>query len=447
MTTQPSTAPEPTRIVIVGGGFGGLYTALELERIWKREKQIQVTLINRDNYFLMTPLLFEAGSGVLEFRHAVTPIRALLRTTRFMDGMVEQIDLETRTLHVRPTPEDPDVEVPYDHLVLAVGSTTNTGLIPGAQHAFTFKTLGDALIMRNHIIDAFERADVEPDPAFKKTLLTFVIIGAGLVGVELMGELSEFARELTRDYFSIEREYVRFVLLQRGDTILNEMKPELGEYTMRLFHNRGVEVRTGAHVKELQENRVVFESGETLDSATIVVATGVKPSPVLEQLPLEKDKRGRIIVEGIMRCKARPEVWALGDCAAIPDPHGETYPPLAQHALREARQLARNITAVIRGTAPLPFVYSNKGTLAALGGRKGIGQLFDFKVHGLFAWFIWRSYYLFQMPGLERKLRIMMDWTIALFFHPDITKLDLRGEEQLVEKLGHVKPPATGPET
>jgi NADH dehydrogenase len=427
------------RVVIVGGGFGGLYTALQLEHLWKGRRDVSVTLINRDNYFLMTPLLFEAGSGTLDFRHAVTPIRAILRSTRFMDGMVEQINVAARTLHIRPTPQDPPVELAYDQLVLAVGSTTNSGLIPGSEHAFTFKTLGDAVVMRNHVIDAFERADVEPDPQLKKTLLTFVIIGAGLVGVELLGELSTFARDLTRDYFTIDCEYVRFVLLQRGPAILTEMQPDLAEYTTEVFRERGIEVRTGAHVKELREDQVVMEDGEIISAGTIVVATGVKPSPIIEQLELPKDKRGRVIVDGAMRCAAQPEVWALGDCAAIPDPKGDTYPPLAQHALLEARQLAKNIAAVHAGKQPQPFVYTSKGTLAALGGNKGIGQLSGWKVRGLPAWFIWRTYYLLQMPGLERKFRIMLDWTVALFFRPDITKLDLSGEDQLVQRLAAVK--------
>jgi NADH dehydrogenase len=418
-----------TRILVVGGGFGGLYTTLHLQRLFRHDENVEVTLIDRDNYFLMTPLLFEAGSGVLEPRHTVTPIRTLLRKAKFVEADVETIDLERQEVCARHSPSHKAYCLHYDHLVLSLGGTTNTKLIPGSEHAFTFKTLADAIFLRNHIIDLFEQAEVETDPARKLRLLTFVVIGAGLVGVELAGEFTEFLHNLTRTYRNVRYDEVKIHLLEAGPKVMPEMERELADYATRTLVERGVDVRTNTAATRIEPGRVHLPDGPTLDCFTVLLVAGVAVSPILAQLPLAKDRKGRAMVDGTMRSKERPNVWAVGDCAHIPDPEGNPYPPLAQHALREAKVLAHNIESAVRrpGEPLKPFVYKTLGMLASLGRYKGVGRVFKVKIYGFVAWWVWRTYYLMQMPRWNRRFRIVVDWTVALFFRNDVAKLDLFG--------------------
>jgi NADH dehydrogenase len=416
--------------VILGGGFGGVYTARHLEQLCKRRTDVEVLLISRDNFLLMTPLLFEVCSGALDVRHCSFPIRAFLRTTRFVEATVQGIDLERRVVHVTAPGES--AELPYDQLVLALGARTNQQMIPGSENAFTFKALADALLLRNHIIERFERADVERDPRRKRRLLTFVIIGGGLVGVELFGELTAFADEIAALYRHVSRDEARFVLLQGGDRIMPEIDAQLAEYGARVLRGRrGAEVRAHALVRAIEPGKVHLE-GETIEAETIVLAAGVVPAPVVAELPVEKDRHGHIVVEATLRCKSHPEVWALGDCASIPGPDGKPYPNLAQHALREAKVLARNIHAALNGRPPEPFVYNTLGMMGSLGHSRAFGQLLKLRVRGVPAWFVRRTYYLLQMPGWARRARIMIDWAFALLFRPDVVKIDLDIEPVLL---------------
>jgi NADH dehydrogenase len=422
-----------TRIVVAGGGFGGLWTAGELERVFRGRprSEVEITVVCRDNYFLMTPLLFEACSGVLDFRHCSLPVREFLKTARFVEATVEGVDLERRVVHARAA-EGGSYEVPYDQLVLALGGITNQKLIPGSEHAFTFKTLADAVVLRNHFIERFERADVEPDPARKRRLLSFVVIGGGLVGVELFGELTAFADEIVRYYPRIDRDEVRFFLFERGPRILPEIEEELASYAADILAaRRGATVRPGAIVQSIEPGRVTLEDGE-VDADTVVLAAGIAANPALAQVDLPKDRRGNILVEPTMRVGSRPEVWALGDCAHIPDPQGKPYPWLAQHALREGRVLARNIEASLEEQPLSPFVYETLGIMASLGHGKGLGKIFGVPVYGFLAWWARRTYYLIQMPRFSRRLRIVIDWTSALLFRPDIVKVDLASERALL---------------
>jgi NADH dehydrogenase len=427
---------DTNRIVILGGGFGGVYTALALEKLSHRQP-LDVTLINRNNYFLMTPLLFEAGSGVLEPRHAVSPIRSLLKTTHFVQGEIQSVDLDRKT--VSACLGKKPLEVPFDHLVVALGGVTNTSLVPGSEHALTFKTLGDAIFLRNRTIELFERAALETDPARRSAMLRFVIVGAGLVGTELTAELGEFVHHVVRAYKSINPNDLRFDLIEIGKRIMSEVDPELSEYATMILTRHRITVRVNTKVKAIESGRIhlATDPEQTILSETIIVATGVKPSPVVEHLNLEKDKRGRIVTDASMQVSGRNDVWALGDCAAIPDPsdpHGRPYPQLAQHALREAKVLAVNIVRSIRGQTPQPFVYANKGVLASLGGFRGVGRVYKFRIYGFVAWWVWRTYYLLQMPRWPRRVRIMIDWTIALLFSSDIVELDLFGDEHPLER-------------
>jgi NADH dehydrogenase len=371
------------------------------------------------------------------------PIRDFLRTTRFVEATVGGIDLGRRVVHLAVPPPLPllparesgerdSAELAYDQLVLALGSMTNRAMIPGSEHAFTFKTLADALLLRSHVIERFERADVEVNPGRKRRQLTFVVIGGGLVGVELFGELTAFVDGITPLYKHVGRDEVRLLLLQGGGRIMPEIDPTLADYGAGVLgERRGASIRTHAAVRAIEPGKVHLQE-ETIEADTIVLAAGIVPNPVVAGLPVEKDRRGHIVVEPTMRCPSHPEVWALGDCASIPSPDGKPYPNLAQHALREARVLARNLFAVLHGRDPQPFVYDTLGMMGSLGHGKAFGQLLKARVRGFLAWFVRRTYYLLQMPGWGRRLRIMIDWTFALLFRPDTVKISLETEAALL---------------
>jgi NADH:ubiquinone reductase (H+-translocating) len=419
-----------TRIVILGGGFGGVYTARHLEKLHQGRRDVEIILVSRNNFLLMTPLLFEVCSGTLDLRHCSFPIRAFLRTARFVEATVQGVDLERRVVHLAVPGESGDLT--YDQLVLALGAMTNRVMIPGSEHAFTFKTLADALLLRNHVIERFERADVEADPARKRRLLTFVIIGGGLVGVELFGELTAFADGIVPLYQHVNRDEVRFIMLQGADRIMPEINPKLADYGARVLGQRsGADIRTGTQVRAIEPGKVHLLR-ETIAAETIILAAGIIPNPVVAGLPVEKDQRGHIVVDGTMRCPSHPEVWAIGDCALIPAADGKPYPNLAQHALREAKVLARNIFAVLNGRPPQPFVYDDLGMMGSLGHSKAFGQLLKVRVRGMLAWFVRRTYYLLQMPGWGRRLRIVTSWTFALLFRPEIVKISLDSEAALL---------------
>jgi NADH dehydrogenase len=422
-----------TRIVILGGGFGGVYTARHLEDLLGGRDDVEVVLVSRHNYFLMTPLLFEAGSGVLEPRHTVSPIRRLYRrSVRFVQADVQRVDFDRKVVFAQPPGDGETYELGYEHLVIAVGGVTNTAVIPGAERAMTFKVLADAIFLRNQSIELFERADVEPDSVRRQRLLTFVIAGGGLVGMELMGELTEFLNNLSRSYPRINPKDLRFELLEGGPQIMREMDRDLADYAVRAYERRGVRLRANCGVERIEQRPgylvVHLAGGETIEAATVIVSTGVRVNPLIDTFPLEKDRKGRLQTDATMLCKGRADVWAVGDCANIPDPHGNPYPQLAQHALREARVLAGNLLSAVAGRPLKPFVYQTLGTLAALGHYNGIGKVKWVKLRGFIAWWVWRSYYLLQMPRWNRRIRIVIDWTIALLFKNDIVELDLFGE-------------------
>ena len=418
------------RILILGGGLGGVATARHLETLCRRRPEVEIILLSRDNFVLMTPLLFDVFSGSLDLKSCSIPIRAFLRSTRFVKAAVQSVDVEQRVVHV--STGDKLGRLSYDQLVIALGSKTNREMIPGSKHAFTFKTLADALLLRNHVIECFERADVETDPRRKAQHLTFVIIGGGLVGVELLGELTAFVDGVAPLYKHIGRDEIRFVLLQGAARIMPEIDPTLAMYGIEVLgKRRGVEVRTSVRVEAI-EPRNVHVANETIAADTIVLAAGTVPDPVVRSLPVEHDRSGRMLVEPTMRCPAHAEVWALGDCASVPGPHGEAYPALAQHGLREAKVLAKNICEVLSGRQPRPFIYNTVGMMGSLGHSIGFGQIVSVRLRGFPAWFMRRTYYLLQMPGWSRRLRMMIDWTFALLFRPDIVKVSFDSETALL---------------
>jgi len=429
------------RIVVLGGGFGGVTTTRHLERVLGRHKDVEITLVSRENFFVLTPLLFEACSGRLELRHCAQPIRAALRRPRFVEATVEEVDVQRQI--VRAVAADGvDHELPYDHLVVALGASTNEGMIPGSSHAFTFKTMADALVLRNHLIEQFERADATSESSTRRGCLTVVVIGGGLVGIELLGELTAFTNDVLRFYPRLRRDEIRFSLFEAGARVLPEIDERLAVAATRVLQRRGADIRVSTPVRLIEAGRVRIAT-EIVDAGTIVLAAGIVPSAVAASIPVVHDQRGRIVVDGTMRSRSHANVWALGDCAAIPGPDGRPYPALAQHTVREARHLARNIQAVIEKRAPTPFVFHPLGTMASLGHTRAVARVFNVRLTGFLAWWIRRTYYLFQMPRWDRRLRVVLDWTVALFFRPDITKVDLRVEREQVRQARET-PGATG---
>jgi NADH dehydrogenase len=420
------------RIVVLGGGFGGVATVRHLERVLRRRTNVEIILLSRQNFFVLTPLLFEACSGGLELRHCAQPIRAALRRARFIEATVESVDLE-RALIRAVVPEGSAFDVPYDHLVVTLGASTNDGLIPGSSNALTFKTMADALVLRNHLIEQFERADAAATAVQRRGCLTVVVIGGGLVGVELVGELTAFADDVLRFYPRIRRDEICFRLFEAGPRILPEIDAKLAVTAARVLERRGVDVQASTAVRSIATGRVRL-ANDAIDAATIVLTAGIVPSAVASAIPVVRDQRGRIAVDATMRSRSHPQVWALGDCAAIPGPDGRPYPALAQHAIREARHLAENISAVVGGKVPSAFMFRSLGTMASLGHTRAVARVFGVRLTGFLAWWLRRTYYLFQMPRWDRRLRIVLDWTVALFFRPDITRVDLSVEREQLKQ-------------
>ncbi|MEO8910940.1 MAG: NAD(P)/FAD-dependent oxidoreductase [Gemmatimonadaceae bacterium] len=427
-TNDPTPGSPQRRVVVLGGGVGGLTATRHLDRLLGALPNTEIVLVSRDNFFLLTPLLFEACSGVLDFRHCAQSIRPCLRRARFVEATVVHVDVERRL--VRATPAEGEVrEVAYDHLVVALGATTNTAQIPGSEHARTFKTVADALLLRNHFIERFERADVEIDPRRREQLLTVAVVGGGLVGVELMGELTAFADDILRFYPRIKRQEMHFHLFEAGDRLLLESTDELAAYAGRVLRRRGVEIHTSTPVKSIDPTAVRWEGG-AVEGDTILLAAGIVPNAIASSIGVERDRRGRILTDATMRSVSHPQVWAIGDCASVPSPGGKPYPALAQHAIREARTVARNVQAAVLRQPQKSFTYRSLGTMAAFGHTRAGADVRGLFLTGFVAWWMRRTYYLFQMPRWDTRLRIALDWTVALFFRPDLTKVDLADEHE-----------------
>jgi NADH dehydrogenase len=401
-----------------------------LERLHRGRRDVEITIVSRDNFFVLTPLLFEACSGRLELRHCAQPIRAALPRTRFIEASVDHVDVERQTVRAVSL-EGASYDLPYDHLVVALGASTNERLISGSSNAFTFKTMADALVLRNHVIEQFERADATSQATTRRGCLTMVVIGGGLVGVELLGELTAFVDDVLRFYPRIRRDEIRFQLFEAGPRVLPEIDEKLAAVAADVLRRRGADIHVSTAVQSIERGRLRV-GDTTIDAGTIVLTAGIVPSRVASDIAVVHDQRGRIAVHETMRSRSHPNVWALGDCAAIPGPDGRPYPALAQHTVREARRLARNIEAAIENREPSPFVFRPLGTMASLGHTRAVALVFGMRLTGFPAWWLRRTYYLFQMPRWDRRLRIVLDWTIALFFRPDITKVELRVEREQV---------------
>jgi len=414
------------RIVILGGGFAAIATARRLERRL-RPGEAEIVLISRENFSLFTPMLPEVSSGALDVRHIVTPIRAQLRRTQFILAEVRELDVERHEVGFTHILTGDSERMRYDHVVIAIGAATSTFGLPGvAERVFALKTLEDAGILRNRLMWLLELADTIPDDAERKRLLTVAIVGGGFTGVETAGEMVELFRSVGRFYPNVRSGDVRIVLIEALATLLAGLPERMGVYSERDLRKRGVEVLTGSGVRSADADGLDLQNGTRVETRTIVWSAGVRPAVLPRSEPLRRGKGGAIVVRSDLSVPDNLGVWALGDCAAIPDPGGGFYPPTAQHAIREGPLLADNIIAALRREAVKPFRYRSLGMMASLGARKAVAQLPGNRVlTGFPAWFLWRTYYLARLPGLDRKLRVAFDWTLELLFPRDISELRL----------------------
>jgi len=416
------------RVLVLGGGFGGVYAARELERLQKAGSPIEITIVSRDNFFLFTPMLHEVAASDLDITHIVSPLRALLRRSSVFVGDVEAIDLDRRRVSVLHGFERHAHEIEYDHLVIALGSVTNFYGLPGLEnHSLTMKTLGDAIHLRNRVIATLEEADTECSGT-DDALLTFVVAGGGFAGVETLGALNDFVRDALHFYPRLKERPIRMVLVHAGPEILPELGDRLGAYARKKLTQRGLEIATNARVTAVTSEGVHLADGRFIGSRLVVWTAGTSPHPLLGRLACETD-RGRIVVDETLRAPGRSDVWAVGDCAVIPDRRtGKPFPPTAQHAIREARTVARNIVAVLESGRVRQFEFRTLGQLAAIGRRTGVARILGVNFSGFVAWWLWRTIYLGKLPRIEKKVRVALDWTLDLLFSKDFVQfLTVRG--------------------
>ena len=429
--TTPETLTGGKHVVILGGGFAGMKTAEYLERELRNDPSVRVSLISETNALLFTPMLAEVAGSSLEPSHISTPLRTALHRSEFIRGRVASVDFENKQVVVESQSSHGEArEITYDHLVFALGAVSNyLGLTNVQKLAFDFKTLVDAIKIRNHLIEMFERADREHNPEVRKSLLTFVIAGGGFAGVELAGALNDFARGIVADYPHLDPNDIRVVLVHSRDRILPELSEALGRYAQKKMQERGVEFRMNARLTDARPGTVVLSDGE-ISAETLVWTAGTAPNPLTKKLGLETDKRGAITVDAMLAVQGKHDVWALGDCAAVVDAKtGKPCPPTAQFAIREAAALARNIRLSLENRSSRSFHFDSLGALCVIGHQTACAELTvpftrrkSLRFSGLLAWFMWRSIYLAKLPGLERKIRVVVDWTVELFFPKDIVQ-------------------------
>jgi NADH:ubiquinone reductase (H+-translocating) len=416
-------------VVIAGGGFGGAYAARELERVMPRQAA-RLMLINDVNFLLYTPLLPEAAAGMLEPRHVVTPLRDMLKRTYLRLGAVTAHDPAARTVELR-THEGETESVRYDQLVLALGSVSRLLPVPGLERAIGFKSLADAIWLRNQVVETLEAANASEDPARRAEQLTYVFVGGGYAGVEALAELQDFAVDAIERYPRARLQGMNWILVEAEDRILPETDRDLAAYAAGELRGRGIEIRLGTRLEEVGEASVRLSTGETIPTRTVVWTTGVAPHPSLRSLDVPLDDHGRVPVDDTMRVQGLESVWALGDSAAVPDPDGGVCPMTAQHAIRQGRTVGRNVAAALGVGRPRPFTYRNKGAFVNLGRHKAVAKVLRWRFRGFPAWWMARTYHLSTLPGTARKLRAVADWTVGLPFSRDTAE---------VGSIGHPRP-------
>jgi len=426
------------RIVVLGGGFAGMSAARELTKQLRRDGRlarkpgdegVSVTLINRDNYFVFQPLLADIISGAIETTHVVVPLRRMLRDVEVEVGYVERIDPGNKRVSIRRRQSGLTFDVEYDALVVALGSITDFRAVPGmAEHALGVRTLGDAFFLRNRALAMLEEAAGEEDPERCAALLTFVVVGGGSTGVEVAAELEDLLRTAHKTFSTLAEP--RIVLVHSRRHVLPEFGDRLARYATRKLGQLGIELKLERRLTRVEPDRVELDDGTVIRTETVISTVGNAPNPVLADLSVSKDavdERGWVTPDDTFAVPGLDRLWALGDCVSVIDPStGRPWPATAQHAVREGPHAARNVLAVLAGRAATPFDYSQLGMLVSLGRFRGVGEVRGIKVSGFAAWFLWRSYYLLQLPSLERRIRVAIDWALELFLAHDVIEINMR---------------------
>ena len=432
------------RILILGGGFGGVYTAMYLAKKLGRRRDVEIALVNKQNYFVFQPMLAEVISGSLSIYDPVVPIRSLCPSLNLYVGEVPQdgIDLEQKTVTVCTSERSQPHRVAYDQIVLALGTLENFQAVPGlAEHGVHFKVLMDGLALRNRLIHALEAADVEEDEAIRRAMLTFVMAGGGFSGVEAIAEVNDYIRDAARRYRRIKPDDIRVILLHAGPRILPELPEKLSRYAQRLLDKRKVDIRLQTRLGAVTAEEAILSDGTKIPTRTLMATIGATPNPCLTALPCEQD-RGRIVVNEFLEVPGYPGMWALGDCARIIDSKsGERCPPTAQYATREAKCLANNIVAEMNGKKKQPFSFSALGMMGSLGHHSAVGDVMGFKVSGLLAWAMWRAIYWAKLPGFNRKFRVALNWALHPFLGEDTVPIDPGTSEEIAYE--HFEPGET----
>ena len=417
------------RIVIVGGGFSGLYAALCLERSVARDPDVEVVLVDPQAFLVFTPMLHEVASGSLDPSSIVVPLRQVLRRVELFQAEATAVDLDARTVTTAYGLERRTRTLRFDHLLIAVGSQTR--FPPGLrQHAHGMKTIHDALLLRNWLIGLLERAELEEDAERRRALLTIAVAGGGFSGVETIGAINDFLRDVARHYRRASAELPRLALVEPLGQLLPEFEPALGEYTESKLRAAGIDVRLRTKVLGFDGRSLALGAAdgsgtaERLAARTLIWTAGVSPSPLVESLAVQKEK-GRIVVDATMAVPGHEGVWACGDCAAVPDAAGKAYPTTAQHAARQARRVGRNIAAAVRGERRniRPFRYTTLGQFAAIGRRRAVATVLGLRFSGFTAWLMWRGAYLLMLPRLDRKIRVLLQWILDACFARDALQI------------------------
>lgn len=416
------------RIVILGGGFGGVYTAMRLEKLLKKLPDWEIALVNRENYFVYQPMLPEVVGGSLGILDTVSSLRKLLPKTKLFVREIDHIDTQNKKIILAPQFTHKPYELAYDHLVFSLGTVTDfRGMTGIHEHALPFKNLADALRIRNHMIDAIETAAIETDPELKKRLLTFVVGGGGFSGTEVVAEMNDFARILIKKSPSLNVEDLRVVLVHSKERLMDrELSPSLGEYAGKILQKRGVEIRFGEHLASATPQEAILKSGERIPAKTIVSSVPSSPNPLIEALNVPQE-RGRIKSDLTFQVEGSDHLWALGDCAVTPHPSGEgVCPPTAQFAMRAGKVVADNIVAAIQNRPKKKFGFKGVGMLGALGRRRAVAELFGcIKFSGILAWIFWRAVYWMKLPGLDRKFKVAFSWLLDTIFPIEAVQLKI----------------------
>jgi NADH:ubiquinone reductase (H+-translocating) len=420
------TTEQPRRILLLGGGYVGLYTALRLQQKL-RPGEAQLMVIDPRPTMTYQPFLPEAAAGSLEPRHVVVSLRRVLRGAAIRTGYVQEINHANRWVRIKPIEGDPYV-IDYDILVVGLGSVARTLPIPGlADEAIGFKQIEEAIALRNHVLDRLDVAASTDDKELRERALSFVFVGGGYAGVEALAELEDMARYAVGYYRDLQPEDLNFVLVEATNRILPEVSEDMGNYTVEQLRSRNIDVRLGTRLNSCVDGHVVLSDGTEFDADTIVWTAGVRANPVLTRSDLPLDEKGRVRCRADLRVEGVTDAWGAGDCARVPDITSDdpnaTTSPSAQHAVRQAKLIADNIIAMLRGGEPKVYAHKNVGSVASLGLHKGVAQVYGIKVKGWPAWFMHRTYHLSKMPTFNRRVRITLDWTLALLFKREVVSL------------------------